>query len=112
MSAKKLRRIRRIINELDPKLPEADPTYKAALVLLASIHIGPNARRIASFTHLPREECEEIGRRLRKGGIWRGSKIYGEWDDPKGGGIAFLLDAMVGSGMLNRAKQEQPRRPM
>lgn len=86
---------------------QAEPgteAYDAALVLLAGLVVGANQERIHAFTGIDKQRIQSFGHRLRKSGVWKGSRTAGEeWFDDESGGIAFALDVGVATGMLERA---------
>lgn len=77
--------------------------YVPALVLLASIVVGPNTDRIAAFIKQPRSKVRELGKTIRRNGIWKQDKIDCEWFEKDTGGVAFLLDVNVAAGFMERS---------
>jgi hypothetical protein len=94
-----LKQIKRELKRLDPHLEVASEGWNAALVLLASLAIGPHVRRIAKLTRLPRKCVMDIGRRLRANGVWVGSKLQVDWPTNI---MSFWLDVNVALGYLER----------
>lgn len=90
------------LKRMDPKLSETDESYQIAAVLLASAALGPDADRIAKFTGYSRDWVRKLSTRLRGQGIWKGGRVYAEWQDPENGGAAFWLDVCVGRGFMDR----------
>lgn len=95
-----LKKIKTEIHRLDPSLDEDDPSFKIAVILLMSLHVGPNIKRLAKFVKSPRSFVAEVSRLARKNKIWKGGKIYCDWGNKKTGGIAFWLDVAVCQGWL------------
>lgn len=84
-----------------------DETNRAALFLLsACCHGTTNADLISNLSDLPRSKCREFGKIARKYEVFIGHKINGlEWFDEESGGIAFLMDSMVLSKILEKKFQ-------
>jgi hypothetical protein len=101
----RIKRLRNIVHEMDPSLSEDDESFKVAMVLLASGHHdgGPNGQRLAKFTGFPLPLVSVWGRRFRENGIWDGSKVVANWDDPEVGSIEFWMDVACGQGLVERA---------
>jgi hypothetical protein len=79
--------------------------YDAALVLLAGLVVGANQERICEFTGVDKRRVQTFGLRLRRNGVWKGSRTAGdEWFDDEAGGIAFSLDVGVATGLLERSR--------
>jgi hypothetical protein len=58
---------------------------------------------ISRFTGVPEPLVREFAGRLIENGVWRpDGKIGGEWNDPEYGGLAFMLDVWVATGMLEK----------
>jgi hypothetical protein len=77
---------------------------RCELFLLAAAYAGTTSpTKIASASGLSRSECSALANTARSSGIFSGYKIAGaDWLDPKTGGIAFIMDAMVLDGTLER----------
>lgn len=96
--------IEKAIFEMDPGLTRDDEPFQAQVVMLASADQGMmGIRRLSKFTRIPERMVSKFAHNLRKGGIWRGRKIYADWAG-EDGGIAFTLDSMVAVGLLERAR--------
>lgn len=102
MGMTRLARIKKEITRLDPNLKEGEHGYITYLILLSSIVVGPNIKKIAKFAHIPRESVRERSVNLRQNGVWKQGKVYAEWFE-KDGGIAFVCDSMVADGLLKRS---------
>lgn len=97
-----LKMLKAEIHRMDPKLPEGDPAFNSALVMLATLKAGTNADAIARFTGLPRAYVRARAKRLRETGIWtRGNQLSCEWFG-KDGGVSFWADSLVLDGLLER----------
>ena len=92
------------IHRMDPNLSEDDEVFDVACLLLSSTIVGPNKRRLRSFTGLSREFIDRTGHLLRRNGVWRAGKVYGDWDDEDTGGIAFWTDVCIGAGLMERSR--------
>lgn len=96
------------IHEMDPNVKLDEPAAIAAAMLMAGVKHGAVEDVVIQKAGLPREQALEIAARLRAGGVWDGLKtVHSGWDDPESGDIAFWMDAMVGTGMLQRAKPKR-----
>lgn len=97
--------IKREVERIDLGVKPEDDEYKIAVVLLSSLRVGPNIKRLAKYTKYPRSIIAEFSKNLRKSGIWRGGKIcHSGWFDEDGsGGIAFILDCSAGLGLIERS---------
>ena len=91
------------VMRLDPSVKVDDPAFGTAVVVLAAAVVGPNIKRIASFTGYGRPFVAEKARRLRKQKVWVGGKLDVDWFKPKGEGVvAFWLDVVLADGLLVR----------
>lgn len=96
--------IQQDILRMDPSLDTTDTIFKVAAILLSSLVVGPNARKIARYTAFPYRFVMRVSRRLRTSRVWIGTKVAGAgWADPELGGTAFWLDVCVGLGWLKRS---------
>ena len=96
------------IKAIDKHADVAGPSgYAAAMLLCSAKHglkIGIPA--IIHRTGVPSRQGQRIAERLRANRIWWRGKVYhGGWTDPKSGGIAFWMDALVGAGLMKRAEK-------
>lgn len=95
--------IKRVAREVDPAA-EGDE-YLVKVVLLASATIGPQANAISEATGIPAKKIRIWARNWRANGVWYGSLVdcAGWSDEDSNSGITeFLLDCMVGLGLLER----------
>jgi len=77
-------------------------------ILLASLEKGPNDTEIAKFLSLDEDFVKTVGKRLRKYGVWtKDNKIECDWSDEESGGIAFIMDILVGQGLVERKTEEE-----
>jgi hypothetical protein len=93
-----------LVNEM--KAIEGEKFYKAGMVLLGSLHVGPNIVRIAKWAKMPRKEVAEFSKVLRENGVWVNGNIEADWLDEEHGGMYFLLDMMVAAGMIERSPED------
>ena len=100
-----LRRVKNIVRRIDPEL--ADDGFDIATLMVAALFVGPNQRRLYAFTGLPKDLIADVAGRLRTNGIWVGGKIHCSWADDGATTTDFILDLLVGQGLL--AKTEVPR---
>ncbi len=91
-----------LVNENWPD--ERPEVHRAMVCLLAAAgDVGPSVIRLAVFTGYDQREIAQLSRNWRKSKIWQREKIkHSGWFDEEGGGIAFLMDTMVGMGSLER----------
>lgn len=89
--------------ENDPSLSRSDPDFMVQAILLASAYLGADERLIANGLEYDREFVDQVGHRLRNGGIWAGDVLDGARRDAwcaEGGGLDFIVDAQIGSGSM------------
>lgn len=102
----KLQKAKEAIRKLDPELSPDDHSYETYLILLASIIVGPNIKKISKFAYIPRAKVVERARRLRSNGVWVGPRVHCEWMDKESGGVAFIADSLVADGLVTRSTKE------
>jgi hypothetical protein len=110
--AKKLTRkfIIEEVKRMDPVLTETDEAFTAAVVLLSSIAVGPNIKRLAKFTQYPRKVIKPFSENLRRNGVWVGGRIYADdWGDEETGGVAFWMDVSVALGFIERVSADESK---
>ena len=100
---KRLCNWKKVLKELDPNLSSDSEAFKAGLILLAALDVGTSVGAIRGATELPLTTVRLACRNLRSSGVFKGGKIYCEWDDEKSGGIAFWMDVAVANGLIQRA---------
>lgn len=98
-----LRKIKIELHKMDPALSEDDDAFKAGVVLLSSLQVGPNVQKLARFTGYRISLIAKFGFNLRVSGVWRDDKIYASWFD-KNGGASFWMDIGVALGWLKRVE--------
>lgn len=103
MSDMTLEQIKKEVHKLDPKCEVNSHAYKAAVCLLASLQVGPNAKKVAEFTGYHLTTVRDFAGNLRDSGVWKKGKIHCEWFDKKSGSTAFWLDVAVAQGLVQRA---------
>lgn len=97
----KIEEITAVIDELDGDLtPEQ---RDVSIVLLASAAVGPNINKLAKFTGIPRERIRPWARNWRASGVWSNDKVCADWQNGELGAIGFIMDTMVGLGLMKRA---------
>lgn len=74
-----------------------DSDHPGAAVVAAAAVVGPNVRRIAKFTGLPRSVVAKCGRNLRSSGLWQNNKIDRGWIED---GLELSLQGLVAEGLL------------
>lgn len=89
------------VRRLDASLKPGSRDHETYLILLSSLTCGPNIKRIANFLGISRQKVAERSRRLRKNGVWSGPRLRCVWFE-KHGGIAFVMDAAVADGLMQR----------
>jgi len=98
--------LKKEIRRLDSNVEEGSDDFKTALVLLASLVVGPNIKKIAHFVKLPRSYVGKISKRMRENKIWKGTETYCDnWFKKKEGVVAFWLDVCVALGHMKREKR-------
>ena len=101
-----MKNVREVVRKLDPNLSEKDKAFSAAMVLVGASQVGTNADKIAARTKLPRTTVRQYVKRLRKQGVFVGSKISCEWFDKKTGSVAFWMDVCVAEGLMKRVSAQ------
>ena len=89
----------------DPNEDQDSEAFKAQLVLLASAVLGTfNQTKLRDFTKVEGSLIAKFAHNLRKSGVWKGrNTICANWCDEEEGGVAFMLDTLVATGMMQRA---------
>lgn len=103
--------IEREVLKMDPGLKPDDEAVKAQVIMLASVQIGPNIKKLIKFTGYPPGLVHKFGHNLRKNGVWHGRRVRANWFD-EGGYIDLLLDTNVALGYLERASPKPAARDM
>lgn len=97
----------REVVRMDPSIDLRSDSYKAALCLLASVHVGPDPEKISGFTGVHPDLVGSFAERLTASGVWHKGRVYCEWFDKVNGGVAFWLDVCVAQGLIERAKRKR-----
>jgi hypothetical protein len=93
------------LRQLGVEAAAGSDRFNAALMLVASVDIGPNVERLSRRTGVPRPFASRCGRRLVDNGVWTGGCTVGDWvADPTlpFASEAFLQDVGVAEGRLLR----------
>ena len=95
----------RMICENDPNEDQESESFKAQMVMLASAIEGTfNQKKLAKITQVHPSLIAKFARNLRKSGVWKGrNTICANWRDEEEGGVAFMLDVCVATGLMARA---------
>lgn len=100
-----LKQIKAELHRMDRGQSEDEETFKAGVVLIASLRVGPNIRKLAKFTGYPYALIAKFAHNLRKSRVWRGGRVYANWFE-KDGGVDFALDTGVAVGWMTRTPNE------
>lgn len=86
-----------------------DVKFRATVVMVAALFVGPNEREIIDLTGYAPESVHEVASRLRASGLWQNDVVdYQEWDDrTQIGYIHFVMDLGVAEGILMRTGQKR-----
>jgi len=87
------------------KLEEAE---KIGVILLASMQVGMNIKKLLSYTGYEREIIKMTVEKAKENGLYRAGKYAVEWFESDGGGIALLCDILTIQGFLQRAWKPTP----
>jgi len=101
--------IKEEIKRMDPNIQEHSHDFRAAVILLAMLEVGTDARALFHWTGYGIGNIRNYLNRWEKNGVIKEGIIYhGGWDDedPQTGAIAFWLDVSVGTGMVERVDDE------
>lgn len=103
--------IHKIVREFDEDLPETDDTYKAAIIMISGLSVGQGPKNLRMFTKYSYDLINRVIVNLRQGRIWlKNNEFCFPWIDEKNPGkaqIGFILDAMVGAGILGKNDKEE-----
>ena len=96
--------IKQIWEDINDAPDEDKHTDQAARWLLAAAKNGPNKHAVnARDAEITKFASQMFARRARRVGLAESGKVIAsDWFDEKTGGIAFILDACVLSGMIER----------
>jgi hypothetical protein len=104
--------VKETLLEIDPSLNGAEETesYKAALVLLSAMFLGPDTTRLAEFTGLSRAFIVTIRERMIRAELWTESMTqYDHWfvGDCDIRPSCFWEDVLVAEGLVVRRWVEE-----
>lgn len=92
---------------------DADARF-ACSMLLASVIVGPGREDVARFLRIRgarRPFFDVIADGFERNHIWyRGKVRHSGWDHPEDGGLALLMDAACGLGLLERVGNDRQGR--
>lgn len=92
----------------EPLFAQEDPEFLDTIrVLLASLFVGMNGDKVASFLKLNRDFVRVRAKRLREQGIWRKQGLAIDWFHEKCGHMSLVIDALVAEGKIERASWDQ-----
>lgn len=91
-------RIRRYNSDIDP----GSDTFRAAVLLLASLEYGQNVELLARRTGYPRSFVAKCARRLIDNGVWSEGRMVASWSPQDEASGAFWNDVAVAEGKLCR----------
>jgi hypothetical protein len=87
--------IKRKVRRLEPGLTETHERFKTYLVMLASTVVGPNIKRIATYTGLTRDDVAKRSRNLRTNQVWQGASVPTDWTNPRLASKAIREDVVA-----------------
>ena len=104
--------VKETLLEIDPSLNGAEETesYKAALVLLSAMFLGPDTTRLVEFTRLSRTFISTIRKRMIRAELWTESATqYDHWfvGDCEIRPGCFWADVLVAEGQVVRRWVEE-----
>jgi len=102
-----IRLIFRELKRIDPRWNPADESFRAGMVLLASVGFGKDIPTLAGATALPESFVRLVLRRATKAGIWRGNHLRVNWLNERLGNLSVVLDALVVGGEITRSPSQQ-----
>jgi hypothetical protein len=95
--------VKKEVYRLDPVITEEDDGFKVAVILISSVIVGANIKRLAIFTHYTREYIAKVGKYFRKNQVWKNGEVdTSEWFKKETGGVAFWMNVAVGQGFVKR----------
>ena len=87
-----------------------DATDRALMVHMAALFVGQDAETVSAAIGKPLPEVAQTMESMHRTGVWRiGEKPPAKWWENKDGNVAFLLDAMVTSGIIAFEEREGER---
>jgi len=103
--------VKKELHKLDPVLEETDHAFYAGEVLLSSLVVGADLRKLRRFTGLPMTPLRRFSKRLRAAKIWVGNKVNVSWAWERNSAIAFWCDVAVAMGYLKRVARKAVKNP-
>lgn len=105
-----LQEIEVAIRRSDKTLRKQSRSWDAAVVLMASLHLGAHVLRLSEFTGIPLQRIRDFEANLRRARIWTvedtvheiSAKVWIESDSD----YAFWLDASVAEGLIDAFIEE------
>src|SRR5208282_6489925 len=104
--------VKETLSEIDPSLngTEENESYKAALVLLSAMSLGPDTTLLVEFTRLSRTFIATIRERMIRAELWTESETqYDHWfvGDREIRPCCFWADVLVAEGLVVRRWVEE-----
>lgn len=96
-----IRELEEAVLAIDDGSSRSTPSFGPGVVMLAAVLVGQNAGVLSSYTRQPRQLVDEVGKRLRRNGVWAGGATYCEWFESEES-TSFLLDLNVAIGTIIR----------
>jgi hypothetical protein len=100
--------IKEQIRILDPELPEDDPGFQIAVVLLAAwLVTGPDIDGLFAFTGYSREMVSDISKRMHEARLWESGRVKTDhWFDGDRWTVGMWIDTLVAEGLLIPRQRE------
>jgi hypothetical protein len=76
---------------------------RIGVILLASMQVGMNIKKLIDYTGYDRDIIELTVRRAKETGIYLGGKYAVSWFEKDIGGIALICDILTIQGLVERA---------
>jgi hypothetical protein len=98
--------IKDIIDRLDPSIAgeEGDPGYRAAVVLLAAVSVGPVVDKLVTLTGYETSFVNDICQRMYRAGLWSATEVrIDHWLAEDGDtiqAVQFWIDVLIAEGLL------------
>jgi len=102
-------KIRQEVKKLDPMLKEDDETFKIAEVLLSSLIVGPDVKKIGKFLDIKITPIRKWERRLRANKIWVGQEVHCDWFNKKSGSISFWMAVLCAQGFIKVVDKKEEK---
>ncbi len=109
--------IKETVKDSDPLIEEDSEEFRAGVILLSSVFVGPTIGAVKEFTRYNKYFISRIYRNLRESRIWGGPPRgkgdrwvdSEEWEAEDGGNIAFWLHVLCGLGEVKRGRDDRYR---